>query len=63
MILQRDSYISVEIKDDGKGFDLYAQKEGIGLKNIRERTEELQGTFTIESKLNQGTKINLLLPI
>lgn len=62
-ISQNNQYISVEINDDGKGFDLNKHKEGIGLKNMRERTEELQGTFTIESKPNNGTKINLLLPI
>lgn len=62
-ISQNNQYISVEINDDGKGFDLNKHKEGIGLKNMRERTEELQGTFTIESKRNNGTKINLLLPI
>ncbi len=36
---------------------------GMGLMNMRERTEELQGTFTLESAPGAGVKIRVQLPI
>lgn len=61
-IFQSDQFLSIEIVDDGVGFDLNSNKKGIGLKNMKERTEELGGIFTINSFPKKGTKINLLLP-
>lgn len=61
-IAQSEAFLSVEIKDNGIGFDLNTQKEGIGLKNMRERTEEMGGLFSIDSQPEKGTKINLQLP-
>ena len=61
-ITQSEAFLSVEIKDNGIGFDLNAQKEGIGLKNMRERTQEMGGLFSIVSQPEKGTKINLQLP-
>lgn len=61
-IAQSEAFLSVEIKDNGIGFDLNTQKEGIGLKNMRERTQEMDGLFSIDSQPEKGTKINLQLP-
>lgn len=61
-IAQKEQSLLIQIKDDGIGFDLNLKKEGIGLKNMRERTEESGGTFSIETAPKKGTKINLLLP-
>lgn len=61
-IAQTEAFLSIEIKDNGVGFDLNARKEGIGLKNMRERTEEMGGLFSITSQPEKGTKINLQLP-
>ena len=61
-ITQSEAFLSVEIKDNGIGFDLTARKEGIGLKNMRERTQEMGGLFSIVSQPEKGTKINLQLP-
>ena len=61
-IAQTEAFLSIEIKDNGVGFDLTARKEGIGLKNMRERTEEMGGLFSITSLPEKGTKINLQLP-
>ena len=61
-ITQSEAFLSVEIKDNGIGFDLNTQKEGIGLKNMRERTQEMGGLFSIVSQPEKGTKINLQLP-
>jgi signal transduction histidine kinase len=51
--------VFLTISDNGKGFDTTSKKEGIGLKNMQERIEEINGLFTIESALQKGTKINI----
>ena len=61
-IAQKEHSLLIQIKDDGIGFDSSQKKEGIGLKNMRERTEESGGTFSIETAPKKGTIINLLLP-
>jgi signal transduction histidine kinase len=50
--------------DDGKGFDsskIYSN--GIGLRNMKKRTEMLEGSFVLESKINMGTKITVTIPL
>ena len=54
--------VNIEIKDDGKGFS-NTKKPGIGLKNIRDRVEELKGELNIDSEVGQGTKIIIFIPI
>jgi len=49
--------ITLTISDNGKGFNTALKKAGIGLKNMQERIEEVNGTFSIESTLNKGTSI------
>lgn len=54
----------LHIGDNGKGFDLDADKKAsYGLKTMRERTEEIGGTFTIRSKTEEGTYIDIRIPI
>lgn len=55
--------INITIEDNGVGFDSTIKKKGIGLENMENRMQEIHGTFTIESKIKKGTKINLLFPI
>jgi len=56
--------ITVIIIDDGKGFDLNEKKDGaFGLLGMRERVNILKGELIIESKLNKGTLIRILIPI
>ncbi len=51
------------IKDDGIGFNVEQKKKGIGIKNIKSRTEKLNGVFNIYSKLNEGTTVKVQIPI
>lgn len=56
----------VHIRDNGKGFDLEhdsGKKASYGLKTMRERTEELGGRFTIRTKLDEGTYIDIRIPL
>lgn len=52
----------VEIQDDGKGLPK-EKPPGVGLASIRERVEELDGSFTIVSDQINGTRVLAQIPI
>jgi signal transduction histidine kinase len=52
----------IEVNDDGKGIE-EADRTGIGLTSMRERAEELEGTFTINKASPCGTQITARLPL
>ena len=56
-------YVHLTITDNGIGFDTNISKKGIGLQNLQERVEELNGTLNIESEIGNGTKISIQIPI
>ncbi len=59
-VWQKDRMTWVEIKDDGQGFSCSGQGSddcGIGLMNMRERTEILSGDFSVRSKPGSGTRV------
>ena len=56
-------YVHLNIIDNGIGFDTNINKKGIGLQNIQERVEELNGTLNIESELGNGTKTSIQIPL
>jgi PAS domain S-box-containing protein len=50
--------VILEIQDDGCGFDLKkVERGGLGLRNMRERTSQINGVLKISSKPDQGTTI------
>ena len=49
----------LEIIDNGIGFNVKKVKQGIGLKNMKSRTETIKGELLIESEKNKGTHIQL----
>ncbi|HEX4864429.1 MAG TPA: sensor histidine kinase [Acidimicrobiales bacterium] len=52
----------VEIDDDGIGLTEH-YRPGVGLTSMRERAEELGGTFAMESSDGGGTRIRARLPL
>jgi len=52
----------LEVDDDGRGFDVARPGFGMGLTNLRERVDALQGTFEIASTPGEGTTIRAMLP-
>ncbi len=58
--------IHLTIQDDGKGFDTAKinteQHVHLGLKNIKTRTDTLNGTVSIESEFTKGTMLNFVIP-
>ncbi|AMC11391.1 hypothetical protein Lupro_09010 [Lutibacter profundi] len=55
--------LSLLIKDNGKGFDIFEKRKGIGIKNMKSRVRKLNGTFKINSTFNKGTVIFVSCPI
>jgi signal transduction histidine kinase len=52
------------LQDDGIGFDIKKEiNKGIGLKNIKKRIEILGGIYSLESKINIGTKLTIEIPL
>ena len=53
-----DDTIYVNIKDDGKGFDIEEESTtSLGLHEMRNRIELFGGWFVIESGLDAGTHV------
>ena len=62
---ENENLLYITVEDDGKGFDPKSaeQKEGIGLSNIRNRVNLLQGTVEISSRLGEGTTFSIEIPL
>lgn len=58
-ILKSGEKISIRIWDNGIGFNQNKNKTGIGLKNIKQRTESLNGELSIISN-EKGTSIKVM---
>lgn len=54
--------ICLNIIDDGDGFDTSKSKKGIGLKNMKSRVEDVNGSIRFTSKSEKGTKIKVQIP-
>ena len=56
--------VEVCVSDDGKGFELSVLKQnGIGMMNMKNRVQLLQGTIKWHSELNKGTQVHISLPV
>ncbi|MFB6340803.1 ATP-binding protein [Saccharicrinis sp. FJH62] len=62
-IVNDGTSLTMIIEDNGIGFDTNKLWSGIGLKNMRSRATVLKGELTIESEPNEGTTINLIIPL
>lgn len=51
------------IQDNGVGFDLDQEKDGLGLKHMSERIDQLSGSFRIWSQVGKGTTIWVRVPL
>ncbi len=58
-----DDELSLLFEDDGQGFDVGKNTDGIGFKNVKNRIKELSGSFHIDSAGNRGTIVSLEIPI
>jgi ligand-binding sensor domain-containing protein/signal transduction histidine kinase len=55
--------LRVQIEDNGCGFDPALYESGNGLRNMRKRFADLNGTFELHSEPGRGTKISMAIPV
>jgi signal transduction histidine kinase len=60
---QDDGRLSLEIVDDGVGFDPAATTYGTGLQGIADRLDALGGAFEVVSAVGEGTALNGSVPV
>ena len=66
--LEPDAVIA-EVQDDGEGFDVrgvtaaYESRGSLGMVNMRERAELVNGILTLDSRPGHGTTITLAVPL
>jgi signal transduction histidine kinase len=54
--------LRLELRDDGQGFKAKDRHDGVGLRGMRERVEQMGGELEITSSRGKGTKITVVLP-
>jgi signal transduction histidine kinase len=65
----RDGLSLLEVEDDGVGFSVdnvdssYASRGSLGMVNMRERTELLNGVLRVESAEGRGTRVQVIIPL
>ncbi|MFO7494613.1 MAG: PAS domain S-box protein [Desulfobacterales bacterium] len=65
----RDGFLEMTISDDGSGFDLDRVMgagdtlSGFGINSMRERIEICNGRFEIRTRVGQGTRVRVCLPV
>jgi signal transduction histidine kinase len=55
--------VRLDLKDNGRGFDVSAQHAGFGLLGIRERVEQMGGRLMIRSRAGDGTALSVRVPL
>jgi len=61
-IIYRDKKIILMMEDDGTGFDTSKPTKGLGLHNLKIRTQLMNGKITFDSHKNSGTSIIIEIP-
>ncbi len=62
---EEENYILLNVEDNGKGFDPSrgSLSEGMGMISMRERAEQLGGTFETFSRQGNGTIVRAVIPL
>jgi two-component system, NarL family, sensor kinase len=66
-LLYRPDEFTINISDNGKGFDLTPlnnnASSGLGIKNMHSRAQMIGAGFQISSTLGKGTDVNISVPV
>jgi signal transduction histidine kinase len=65
-IERKKDFIQAVIKDNGKGFEFsekLKQSSSLGMKTLMERAKIIKSSLDIKSKNNQGTTIQIMIPV
>lgn len=66
---RRSGAFIAEVEDDGRGFNLdevmedYTMRGSLGMTNMQERAELVNGRFAIDTTPGKGTRITLTVPV
>ncbi|MEJ2749908.1 MAG: GAF domain-containing sensor histidine kinase [Anaerolineae bacterium] len=66
---QEDDLFVAQVRDDGVGFDTadvnrdYSSRGSLGMVNMRERAERIDGSLLLESAPGRGTSVMLVVPL
>src|SRR5690625_3045392 len=64
MLIERDETVILRVVDDGIGFNINKIKtSSYGVENMRERAYEIGGTFKVISIPDEGTRLEVKVPI
>ena len=55
-------YISMNVSDDGKGFDPADDRKGVGITNMINRIESFNGCYTLDSSPGKGCRLSVRFP-
>ncbi|MGQ2985306.1 PAS domain S-box protein [Flavobacterium sp.] len=59
----KDKWAYISVEDDGKGFDVKQKRKGLGISNILHRVEAFNGKISMQSKIGEGSKTEITLPL
>lgn len=67
-VVENNNNLLISVKDNGCGFELDKvncdkNKIAYGIMNMKERIESISGSFSVDSSENNGTIINLMVPL
>ena len=55
--------LRLEVRDDGQGFEYATSSGGMGLANMAQRAQSLQGKLEVTSSSDQGTTVQVTIPL
>lgn len=59
----KQSALSLQVNDDGLGFDLQQKSNGIGISNMMSRAESIKGSLVIRSAPGMGCELQVCFPV
>jgi two-component system sensor histidine kinase UhpB len=61
-ITRQDGAVSLQVADDGTGFEVGAEDRGLGLDGMAERARLVNGQFEVDARPGRGTTLRLKVP-
>jgi signal transduction histidine kinase len=58
-IILNEDYLTITVEDNGRGIQDIEEARGSGIRNIKERVEQLKGLISIDSASGKGTSIHV----
>jgi signal transduction histidine kinase len=58
-----DGLLHLEVRDDGRGFDVARTSDGVGLQNMRDRLGAVGGSVDVSSRPGEGTLLLASVPV